>query len=75
MLVKELIEHLKSMNQEALVVLSGDSEGNAFSPADDAFGVDEWFDEDDMEIAYLDDRDDDPDTEGLTPCIIIWSTR
>ena len=35
MKVKELIKTLKELNQEAIVIMSKDSEGNMFSPLDD----------------------------------------
>lgn len=35
MLVKELIEYLKEMPQDALVVMSKDAEGNCYSPFSD----------------------------------------
>ena len=34
MKVKELIEFLKKQNQDAIVLLSGDEEGNEYSPVD-----------------------------------------
>lgn len=40
MKVKELIEMLQSENQEAIVVMSSDGEGNSFSPVADFGDVD-----------------------------------
>lgn len=34
MLVKELIELLKTMPQDSMVIMQGDEEGNSFSPLD-----------------------------------------
>lgn len=34
MKVKELIEFLKTQNQDAMVLLSSDEEGNSYSPVD-----------------------------------------
>ena len=38
MKTKELIEFLKKQNQEAMVLLSSDEEGNTYSPVDLACG-------------------------------------
>lgn len=41
MTVKELIKKLKSMPQDAEVVMSSDAEGNSHSPVDEAY--DGWY--------------------------------
>ena len=76
MKVSELIEMLESLDADALVVLSKDSEGNGFSPVTDVdpchytpFNTwsGECIDTDDM-----DDADDHPDAE---PCVCLWPTN
>ena len=67
MRVKELIKLLKKQNQEAVVVLSSDSEGNSYSELS-AYGVHLW-DEEENEIVDEDDVDKD---HGLQDAVVFW---
>lgn len=42
MKVRELVEQLKGTNQEAIVIMSSDGEGNSFSPLADFGSVDTY---------------------------------
>ena len=91
MKVKELIEILLDQDTEREVVLSKDSEGNAYSPAygeistqylyvpDSPWGGELWSAEDD-EHEDCDHDDDDEDCipeppDGAIPCIVLWPTN
>lgn len=73
MTVSELIEHLHKFPGEYRVVLSGDSEGNKFSPLEESFtrGVyvpestwsGDFFGEDELE---------DGDGLGKSNAIVLW---
>lgn len=72
MKVKDLIKELKKLNQDAIVVLQKDGEGNSYSPlsgVEEAFYVAEstWggevYDEEDEDLELPDDAE---------PCAVIW---
>ena len=79
MKVKELIEILKKLDQEALVVMSRDAEGNGYEKMSGDVSTGMVFDSDEGTIGYpeLDDElrkagyGEDDIIEG-TPCVVLW---
>ncbi len=69
MKVKDLIEILKTHDQDSLVVLSSDAEGNSFSEAKNVESF--YFDEDNSEIRDLDDGEEE-DLSFMQKCVTIW---
>ena len=80
MRVKQLIELLQQCNQEAKVIMSADSEGNAFAPLDEVdaeclyspegrWGEGVLWDEESLEIEYGEEEDW---PEGLEPAVGLW---
>ncbi len=69
MKVKDLIKILQTHDQESLVVLSSDAEGNSYSEARNIESY--YFDEDNSEIRELED-DEDEDLFFLKKCVVIW---
>lgn len=69
MTVRELIEELRSANQDALVVMSQDPEGNGFSPLDGLgealYGNNEITD--DWDVSTRKDLD-----YMLTDAVVLW---
>lgn len=70
MTVGELIEKLSAFNPDRLVILSGDAEGNAYSPLDgisvgyyeaDSTWSGEWYGAEDEECP-----------EDIPPAIVLW---
>lgn len=74
MTVKELIEQLGKLNQNALVVMSKDSEGNSYSPLSDAeprlyVAETTWYGEI-VDPENLEDDEEVPD--DAVPCVTLW---
>jgi len=71
MKVKELIKRLKKCNQEADVILSGDGEGNDYSPLSE---LDNCMYEPDTtwsgEICYADEMEEDDVYENNA--VVLW---
>lgn len=67
MKVKDLIKLLKKQNQEAVVILSSDSEGNSYSELS-AYGIHFW-DEEENEIF---DEDDLEEGHDLEQALVLW---
>lgn len=71
MKVKELVEQLLEMDQEALIVLQKDSEGNGFSPLSDCY--DAVYLPDSTYSGTVPHPDDvDPDETGYINAIILF---
>lgn len=69
MKVKQLIKELQKVDQNALVVLSSDAEGNNYSVLDEVAGVNEFFDEVDRSFC---DEEDKPKSAKLA--IVLYPT-
>lgn len=69
MKVKELIEILKSCDEDALVILSSDAEGNSYSEASDIGSY--YFDEENTEIFDLKDYEEEA-LQEMKKCVTIW---
>lgn len=69
MKTKELIELLSELNPELEVVMSKDSEGNAFSPVD-AYCLGQYFPESTWSGDFIgeDDMDDGKDIDA----VVLW---
>lgn len=57
--VSELIEMLKTCDQEALVVLAADAEGNYFEPMEE------------LGPSYFEDGEVNSEGPGF-PCVVLW---
>lgn len=70
MKVSELIDVLKAMNPEAVVVIQKDAEGNGYSPcvgAEEArYEADSTWSGDVLSV-----EDEDHETRGV-PCVVMW---
>jgi hypothetical protein len=76
MKVSKLIEYLKTLDPDAIVILSKDAEGNGFSPitGDHSEGIyvpdtnwsGEFYCNDDIA------EEDDIDTEGAVRAVVLW---
>lgn len=64
MTVAELIEKLKALPQDSLVVLSNDDEGNGHREANDVEGG-AWWSDDDAEVV-------EDGYQGAAPCVVLW---
>lgn len=69
MKVKELIEILKSCDEDALVILSSDAEGNSYSEESDIGSY--YFDEENTEIFDLKDYEEEA-LQEMKKCVTIW---
>jgi len=87
MTVKELIEHLEGLrDQDALVVLASDGEGNNFSaiPDDPDYAMSEgFFHKDRWESEYYPPPGQDPEADEMRedlgdaakPCVVLWPSN
>ena len=72
MKVRELIEMLEKLDDDVMVVMSRDSEGNGFSPIADVDASHYTaFNTHSGECLHPDDVADYPDAE---PCVCLWPT-
>ena len=73
--VKELIEHLQKLPQEAEVIMSKDSEGNAFSPYVD-FSDKYHYVPESTSCGYLwgydDEEEESEKPDNAVPCVVLW---
>ncbi len=68
MKVKQLIKKLQKLNQEALVVLSSDEEGNRYSIISEDMGTGEWFNTETNEFY----GPDDPGEPNVKLAIVLY---
>ena len=69
MTVKQLIKKLQDLPQNALVVMSKDSEGNSFSPLSE--GSTEWYVPD---SSYSGDLVEEKE-KGAKQAVVLWPTN
>lgn len=74
MTVRELIEKLKGLDADAMVIMSRDSEGNGFSPISKYVEASHYtaFNDCSGECHHPDDAPDYPEAK---PCICLWPTQ
>lgn len=87
--IRELIEELKGLDPDLIVVVASDEEGNGYSPLDEAFSLGVYYDDGPLEGEFRSagddedeeiDEDDEEDEELFTdvnanPAIVFWPTR
>ena len=73
MTVKELIEQLKNLDGDVLVVMSSDSEGNNFSPTAEAEAS--HYTAETTYSGQCHHPDDVPECPNAKPCVCLWPTN
>ena len=74
MIVKDLIEALQEMPQDAMVVQSKDGEGNGFSPVAGIMPGRYWT-ESTYSGEFDDSADDDLESDGSQLAVALWPTN
>lgn len=76
MTIAELIEMLKELDQNALVIMSKDGEGNGYSPMVDEFSTGTYEPETTWSGDFYSDAEDgEEQDEAGQRCIVLWPTN
>jgi hypothetical protein len=70
MKVKDLIEKLKEFDQDSLVVLSSDAEGNSYSKV--SGDIEPYYFNEHSEEIFTDDDLSQDEADTLKKCVVIW---